>query len=345
MSEESSKNITKELLKMQPDSLLEFFVIDFSNLQSDFSMLEKRYRINISEEPEYRFTANINGTRPIFWQGRSYQPLPVDVEGLESPSDGRLPRPKLRLANPSGLLSAIVASNYDFHGCKVTRKRTFAKFLDDSNFDAIGTENYVDVDGPKNNVSRGMSINNLNPFGGKEDANAHLPDEVYYIHRKIAESKDLLEFELTSILELSDARFPGRVMLANHCSFRYRQPGTCSYRGCPVENNKGKRFSEMGVYEFNQLGEWNDENAYTIGDVVTWKSKREPKVESYFVCIKDHAPPSPFPPISEEFWSLDACTKSLESCMKRFGDVSTSAHGDALRFGGFPSTENFQHGG
>jgi phage-related protein len=342
MPEESSRKIVKELLKMQPDALIEFFEIDFSNLQSDFSMLEKKHRVNISADPVYRFTSNINGTRPLYWQGKAYQPLPIDVEGLESTSDGRLPRPKLRLSNPSGILSSIVASNYDFHACRVTRKRTFAKFIDDANFPENLTT-YEDVDGSKT-IDRNKDINDLNPFGGQEDHNAHLPDEVYYIHRKVAENKTVLEFELTSILEVSDAKFPGRTMMSNHCSFRYRQPGTCGYGGCPIENTKGKRFAEMGILKFVTRGPWNDALNYSKGDVVTYRSDREPKINSHFVCIKDHVSPSPYPPISEEFWSLDACSKSLDSCIRRYGADATNAIGPALRFGGFPSTENFRHG-
>lgn len=344
MSEQSSTNIVKELLKMQPDALIEFFEINFSNLQSDFSMLEKEHRVNISQDPIYRFTSNINGTRPLFWQGKQYQPLPVDIEGLEAASDGRLPRPKLRLSNPSGILSSIVASNYDFHGCKVTRKRTFAKFIDDANFPENLTT-YKDVDSASTKTTnRNKDINDLNPFGGRQDTDAHLPDEVYYIHRKTAENKNILEFELTSILEVSGAKFPGRTMMSNHCSFRYRQPGTCGYNGCPIENTKGKRFSEMGIYNFSEKGPWNDSEAYNPGDVVTYISNMEPRIDSYFVCIKAHVSPSPYPPISEEFWSLDACSKSLDSCIRRYGEGATNAKGPALRFGGFPSTENFRHG-
>ncbi len=341
---ESSKNITKELLKMQPDSLVEFFEIDFSSLQEDFSMLEKRYKVSFgtSAEPVYRFTSNINDSNPIYWQNKPYQPLPVDVEGFEAPSDGRLPRPSLRIANPSGILSAIVAANYDFHGCKVTRRRTFAKFLDDINF-AENLTSYTDVDGSTKQIDRNKTAAGLNPFGGKQDHDAHLPDEVYYIHRKTAENKTVLEFELTSILELHDALFPGRNMLANFCPFRYRDPDTCGYSGCPVENHKGKRFAEYGIYKFNEKKDWDPDASYVKGDYVTWTSLTEPLVPAYFVCMKDHQPPSPFPAISEEYWALDACTKNLDSCIKRFGEKALNSAGDAIRFGGFPSIEDFRN--
>lgn len=342
---DSSKNVTKELLKMQPDSMLEFFEINFSNIQSDFSMLEKRYNVNFGTdiEPVYRFTSNINNTNPIYWQGRPYQPLPCDMDGLEAPSDGRLPRPTLRIANPSGLLSAIVASNYDFHGCKVTRKRTFAKFLDDVNFLQNPTL-YTDVDGVERSSDRNKTSGGLNPFSGKADENAHLPEEVYYIHRKVVENKEVLEFELTSVLEIHDAIFPGRTLMSDFCSFRYRQPGTCSYNGCPVESHKGKRFSEHGIYSFTDREEWSVDESYSKGDYVYCASLAEPDTKPVFVCMKDHVAPSPLPAISEEYWSLDACPKTLSSCLKRFGDKAQNSAGSALRFGGFPSAENFKNG-
>ena len=39
----SLKKVAVELFKMQPDALVEFFEIDFSNLQEDFRELEEKY--------------------------------------------------------------------------------------------------------------------------------------------------------------------------------------------------------------------------------------------------------------------------------------------------------------
>jgi len=354
----STEKVTIELFKMQPDAMLEFFEIDFSHLQSDFSFLEKKYKVSFSAngDPVYRFTSNINGSNPIRWQNKPYQPLPIDCQGFEVPSDGRLPRPKLRIANPSGLLSSIVAVNHDFHGCKVTRKRTFVKFLDDANFPKNQTQ-YRGVDGEMHDVTRNINSEGGNPFGSA-DPEAHLPDEIYYIYRKTVESRDGLEFELTSILEVDDVAFPGRQMLADHCSFRYRDTKTCNYRGLPVTSHEGKRFASYGVYLFNTFdfdgnrvpmshstvpSNWDIDGFYKKGDVVSFVTSKEPEVPSWFVCIKDHSPPSPNPPTSGEHWILDACSKTLEGCTKRFGGVCNNLTGPCLPFGGFPSVESFKH--
>ena len=72
--------------------------------------------------------------QPIVWQGNTYQPLPIESEGFDVSTKGTLPRPKIRVANVGGLLSAEVRQNDDLIGCKLIRKRTFSRYLDDSNF-------------------------------------------------------------------------------------------------------------------------------------------------------------------------------------------------------------------
>jgi phage-related protein len=357
----SAKKITHELFKMQPDAMLEFFEINFSNLQADFSFLDKRHNVSFSTDgdPVYRFTSNVNGSNAVWWQGKGYQPLPVDAEGFEVPSDGRLPRPKLRISNPSGLLSSIVAVNYDFHGCKVTRKRTFAKFLDDKNFPDNNSGKYADVDydpgdpDTKKYIKRNM-VNGSNPFGSA-DPNAHLPDEVYYVHRKTVETKEGIEFELSSILEVDGVSFPGRQLIADHCTFRYRDPYSCGYRGAPVSGPSAERFASYGIYQFTFDGSpitddslregfprWDTEKSYAKGDVVQLPPSKDPEVPAVFVCIRGHSSPSPSPASSAEHWVLDACSKTLMACTQRFGcNVCSGEKG--MRYGGFPSVENFKH--
>lgn len=336
-SDSSKERITDEIFKLESDAIIEMFEIDFSNLQNDFSFLDKQYKINLGSEPVYRFCSSVNLTNPVKWQGKEYQPLPINTSDFEIPSDGRLPRPKLIIANPSGLLSTIVLMNYDFHGCRVTRKRTFAKFLDDSNF-------------------RSRTGDPKNP-SNQADPNAFLPDEVFYINKKIAETRETLEFELTSILEMEGVRFPAREMLADHCSFRYRGSG-CDYCGIPCETETGKSFAEYGISVYthptkgtpislsNKSGtietiKWSVDRGYSKGDVVNWPGHKEPHVPSFFVCVQSHEEPSPNPYVSKEFWIMDSCQKTLDSCLKRWGD--SVRHNKSVPFGGFPETDGMKH--
>lgn len=355
----SQANLNKQLISLTPDALIDLYEIDFSNLQPNFEELKDLYGINIGADTVYRFCPMINGTNPIVWQGYSYQPLPIKVDGFENKSDGRLPRPKLTIANPEGLFSKIVHSNQDFANCKVTRKRTYARFLDSENF-------------PQG----------VNPFG-MSDQNSHLIDDVYFINNKTAENKNFIEFELVSALELEESYVPARVVLSGYCNFTYRCSIGCGYKGLPIETSGGqsliqgfavnKQRNSEGNYELGRVSSsasienWhkygpnkNSENVsgYNLGDVVQIvpRNSNNPykSTPHVFVCVQSHSDPSKHHPFfAKDYWLKDACTKTIDACKKRFSDtiehpsgIDISLHNESfgskgIRFGGFPGTEKF----
>lgn len=154
----------------------------------------------------FRFFVGTNELKqPLIWQGNEYTPLPMKIEGFEM-SGSNFPRLKLQLANVSGTFSALVQNMNDLVGCKVTRKRTLARYLDAANFS----------DGNPN----------ANP-------NEHFPDDVYYVVRKTQENKVYIEFELGSSLDLDGVKLPRRQVIAGICPFVYRDE-RCGYAGPPV---------------------------------------------------------------------------------------------------------------
>ena len=66
----------------------------------------------------------------VYWQGEKYIPIPLSTDGFEKSSSGQLPRPRITVANISGLFSPIVIANDNLTGLKITRKRTFEQYLD-----------------------------------------------------------------------------------------------------------------------------------------------------------------------------------------------------------------------
>jgi hypothetical protein len=109
------------------------------------------------------------------------------------------------------------------------------------------------------------------------------------------------------------------------------------------------------IPEWSRYGKGGDSKnlkGYKLNDVVkivNEKSKNPyvsaPKV---FVCAKDHELAKNFHPFfNAGYWLEDACTKSIESCKKRFsrddsGLVAYNQTDDVgLRFGGFPGTEQY----
>lgn len=217
--------IQQELHRLEPSAIVELYEIDVTDLGGSV----------------FRMHAGTNQLRqPIVWRGQSYAPFPVEVKGFEATTQGTLPRPKMRVANITGLMGALVREYDDLLGAKVTRRRTMVKFLDAVNFEG-----------------------GVNPTA---DPDAELPADIFFIDRKSSENKVLVEFELASSIDLAGVTLPRRVIVPNVCPWRYRG-GECGYAGnsfwdvtdAPVsEQSKdacGKKISscKLRFGEFNAL--------------------------------------------------------------------------------------------
>lgn len=195
-------SISAEIQSLSPTAIIELFELDMSHRQL----------------PSSYFHAGTNGvSQGVVWQGIRYFSIPIEAEGFSrSSSNTTLPRPKLRIANVGGLLSAEIAANDDLVGAKVIRRRTFAKYLDEINF-------------PSGNPS-------ANP-------DQFLPDEVWFVDQKTSENKYMIEWELASAFDLQDVKLPRRQIIQNGCPFGYRvwiesegrfdytSAGDCGYAG------------------------------------------------------------------------------------------------------------------
>ena len=142
----------------------------------------------------------------VVWQATTYTRLPVEASGFERSGTGSLPRPTLKVANVTGLVGALAKDLDDLAGAKVTRRRTFVKYLDASNF-ASG-----------------------NPYA---DPNVGFPDEIWIVDRKASENGIFIEFELAAIFDLAGVKLPRRQIIQNTCTWAYRS-AECSYSGGAV---------------------------------------------------------------------------------------------------------------
>lgn len=122
----------------------------------------------------------------VVWQGVEYLPWPIKASGFDKTGSGSLPRPKMTVSNYGGTISAEVAANDDLVGCTITRRRTLARFLDASNF-------------PSGNATA--------------DASQHFPDEIWFVEQKTLETKDSVEFELSSVFDLMGVQLPARQII------------------------------------------------------------------------------------------------------------------------------------
>ena len=180
--------VFSDVQKVNPSSIIELF------------KLELKEGLNYATgNPDgvttsYRFHAgtNLNANGEIVWNSESYLRFPVEATGFAF-QRGQSPRPTITISNmgtPNMSAILVIANAFtagnDLTGAKVTRIRTMARFLDAANFSGA-----------------------TNPFG-TPDPDAEFPREVYYIDRKSAENRTVIQFELAAIFDIAGIRAPKR---------------------------------------------------------------------------------------------------------------------------------------
>lgn len=132
------------------------------------------------------FTA---GTSSVQHNGITYSPMDVQIDGMEYTAQGQLPTPTVTIGNVSKTIQAEVIAHNDLLGAKLTRRRTFEKYLDGQ---------------------------------PEADSGAIFADDVYYFNRKTAHNKYFIKWELMSEISYEGQQIPKRVVLRDVCTHRYR---------------------------------------------------------------------------------------------------------------------------
>ena len=205
-------SVYEELAVLAPNAIIELFQLHLDATLHGSSDI-------------YYFHAgtNANVTGNIVWDGQSYVRLPIQAEGFDYSSGGTLPRPTLSVANLGGEISALllaangVTPGNDLGGAKVVRIRTLKKFLDDE---------------------------------ATADAHAKFPDEIWYVDRKSAENRELVQWELASKFDMAGTLIPKRQIIANICQWRYRS-AECGYTGSNYWNVSDQ---VVGTLELDKCG-------------------------------------------------------------------------------------------
>jgi lambda family phage minor tail protein L len=167
--------INAELQSLTPNALIELFILDTNVI--GFATID------------YFFAGTDANRLPIVFQGISYQPIPLEVTGFEFTGQGTTPKPAMKVSNSGGIISATALQYNDLVGAKVTRKRTFAKFLDNQ---------------------------------PTADPTQELAQDVYYVNRKVAENAVEVQFELTTSFDLVGLQLPSRQVIQNSCPWIYK---------------------------------------------------------------------------------------------------------------------------
>jgi phage-related protein len=115
------------------DALIELFELDLGSVELYSPTTGARVNDVL------RFHAGTNNMdSPIVWQGNIYDPFPVQMSGFEAVGTNQIPRPTMGVANITtsstgtgwGFISNLTRDFDDLVGVKVTRKRTYARYLD-----------------------------------------------------------------------------------------------------------------------------------------------------------------------------------------------------------------------
>lgn len=191
--------VQSDVLTLGTKALVEMFVFDPSNLNPAWSVNIMRWHPGTTV-----------GNADIQWQGVIYNQFPVETEGFEQNASGKLPRPKMRVSNIGGVMGQVLRSMDGALGAKVTRKRTFGKYLDAVNF----------VGGNPN-----------------ADPNTYFPDETFFLARKAVENPVFVEYDLAVAFDVMGVKLPRRQVIAATCQWVYRDSETCTYAGAAVLND------------------------------------------------------------------------------------------------------------
>lgn len=188
--------ISAEIQKLETSELVTLFELDLSDIAPELT----------GDDRYLRFTSMVNEKgESVVWQGKTYTPYPIDAQGFDLNAQGSPPRPTLRAANINGALSDLCLVYNDLVLAKITRLRTFGRYLDAVNF----TDGNADA-----------------------DPDQHYPADVYRIERKTEENDIIIEWELRWPFDLQGVLLPSRVIAENLCAWKYKS-AECSWSPVP----------------------------------------------------------------------------------------------------------------
>ena len=212
---EAFEPLAEELLRLAPTAVIDLFEVYLTQ------------EVNGGATTTLYYHAGKNGlTEDIKFGGQTYPAVPVEIDGFEFSGRGTLPRPTLKIANVNNAITSLMLT-YNPLGAKVQRIRTFAKFIDTTNF------NQQVPFAPESDVTDALTTEGGDPlimqtFNDTADDNAKIV-ETWYIDRVSGENQQFVEFELAPKIDLVNVNLPRRT-IEEFCPWQYR--GTeCGYQG------------------------------------------------------------------------------------------------------------------
>lgn len=164
----------------------------------------------------FRFTPSSDGGNSLWFEGNEYIPAPIKASGFQWDGAGTLPRPSLAIAAKDLYFLNMVVDFDDLVGQPVKRIKTFRKYLDDGEFPNTG---------------------------------ARFTDDNFVIERKTTQSRQVLKFELSTLLDQQGTQIPRLKIIRDSCVHTYRvwtesgfiyRGASCPYAGGNYYDPSGK---------------------------------------------------------------------------------------------------------
>lgn len=178
-----------ETFKTQLPEVIDLFTLDISAILPAGSSAESIYRFcNWSQ---------VNGT-DIVYDGNTYTALPLQANGFELNTTGKLERPSITFANVGLAITALTGEFNDLVGASVSRIRTLTTYLDGE---------------------------------PGADPDAYWGPDQWLVEQKSNETKLSVTFQLAVPFDLEGRSLPGRRLLREQCQWVYRSNIGCHYDG------------------------------------------------------------------------------------------------------------------
>lgn len=166
-------SIHEEAVKLAPDALVALYQLDAGPVGG----------------PVYHFTTEGQMGERVSFGGVEFLVIPVQISGMTVSGQGALQTPTITVANTDGLVQQILNSFGDLEGCKVTRWRTFARYLDG---------------------------------GATPDHTIFYGPDVYVIDRKSSDTPEQVQWEMSALIDKQGV-YVGRTVIRDTCMWRYRE--------------------------------------------------------------------------------------------------------------------------
>jgi phage-related protein len=223
---EAFEPLAEELLRLAPTAIIDLFEIQLTQAVNGVNDTLRYHPGKNGLTEDIKFGVYPAGHAQAGNQ-IEYPAVPVEVDGFEFSSKGTLPRPTLRVANVNNAITSLILL-YNPLAAEVKRIRTFAKFINTTNFDtnpAFTRESDVE----DFLITQGGDTLIEQTFNDTADPDAKIV-ETWYIDRISSENPQFVEFELSPKLDLTNLALPRRT-IEEFCPWTYRAGRECPYVG------------------------------------------------------------------------------------------------------------------